>query len=282
MFQLKLITIFFALKNLFIPDIGEKKHSGFKSGKREFKIERISILPDSVLESSGLEIAKDGQSFWTNGDGGNKNQLYEFDQMGNVLSVLPLPGTKNIDWEELAKDDLGNIYVCDIGNNRNQRRDLTIYKLNVNSEFKVDTIHFTYPDQYAFPPEKKEMNFDCEAVFWYNSKLYLISKNRGKRMVKIYTLPDVAGDYVAELIDSIFIKNQITAGDISPDHKSVVLMSYGKVYYFKTVEGNTLKLVPYKTTRFNRSGESEAVVFLTNNELLITNEQRQIFKMKKK
>jgi hypothetical protein len=282
MIKFKILTLLFAIKNLFIPCHIEKKESGFKAKSGGYKIERVATLPDSVLESSGLEIAKEGQTFWTHGDSGNKNQLIEIDKKGTVISILPLPKASNKDWEELAKDDVGNIYVCDVGNNYNVRKDLRIFKVNVHDNNSIDTISFKFADQHFFPPGKEQMNFDCEAVFWYNKTLYLFSKNKGNKYVKIYTLPDKSGNYVASIADSIYLNSPVTAADINPDGSKVVLLTYSKMYLLNAQGVDTLKLKAGFVKRFNRSIQSEAIVFINNTDLLISNEQRQLFLMRKK
>jgi hypothetical protein len=282
MIKFKILTIIFAIKNLFIPCHIENKESGFRAKSGGYKIERVGVMPDSVLESSGLENATDDKTFWTHGDSGSKNQLFEVDEKGNVVSIFPLPGIKNKDWEELAKDDVGNIYVCDIGNNYNVRKDLRIYKINVHENNSIDTIHFKYADQSLFPPPEKQRNFDCEAVFWYKQNLYLFSKNRGEKYVKIYTLPDQGGRYEAVAKDSVYLNSWITSADISPDGSKVALLTYSKIYFFNAESSDELKLKASFVKRFNRSKQSEAILFKNNSDLLITNEQHQIYLMRKK
>lgn len=282
MIKFKILTLLFALKNLIVPCHIEKKESGFKAKRGGYKIERVGTLPDSVSESSGLEIANEGQTYWTHGDGGNKNQLFEINKEGKVISILPLPATQNKDWEELAKDDVGNIYVCDIGNNVNIRKDLRIYKVNTRNSNSIDTINFKFADQQLYPPARPQRNYDCEAAFWYNETLYLISKNRGDKYVKIYTLPDKGGSYVASIVDSIYLNSPITAADISPDGSKVVLLTYSKMYLLNAQGEDTLKLKAGFVKRFNRSIQSEGIVFINNTDLLISNEQRQLFLMRKK
>ena len=59
-----------------------------------------------------VATAKDS-TFWVHNDGGNKAELFEIDRKGKLLTTLPLPKAKNIDWEEITRDEKGNIYVGD-------------------------------------------------------------------------------------------------------------------------------------------------------------------------
>ena len=44
--------------------------------------------------------------------------------------MLPVPGVRQVDWESLAQDPQGVLYIGDCGNNNNDRRDLTIYRFD--------------------------------------------------------------------------------------------------------------------------------------------------------
>ena len=282
--MLKLYAILFAIKNFFAPCYLEKKVSGFHAERNGYRIEKVGRLPDSIPESSGLEIAEEGKNYWTLGDGGSKSQLYKVDATGKALDILNLAQLKNIDWEALAKDDKGNIYIGEFGNNRNVRKDLRIYKVNVGDNNRVDTISFCYPDQKAFPPEKQQLNFDCEGFFWYNDSLYLFSKNRGQKCTKFYKLPDKPGNHQAVLFDELFMNAQLTDADMSPDNKLLALLSYGKIYFLNVhINPNgTFKFTPWFCKIFNRSAQAEALVFINDTDLLVSNEEGQLFVVRKK
>ncbi len=116
-------------------------------------------------------------------DSGNDPILYRYDTATNAYSEFEMLNASNVDWEDLATDDLGNIYIGDFGNNNNRRRDLKIYKaVNPESvftnELSVETISYTYENQTQFPPANGQLYFDCEAMIWYKDSIYLFTKNR--------------------------------------------------------------------------------------------------------
>ncbi|HEY8400007.1 MAG TPA: hypothetical protein VIK89_02025 [Cytophagaceae bacterium] len=278
--MIKIFTILIALKNLVCPCNKMIRGEEFERAGRDYKIKRISRLAPEVNECSGLELAEEAGVFYANNDSGGKPELYKIDRNGNLIETISLNGIKNRDWEDLAKDDSGAIYIGDFGNNSNRRKDLKIYKVYNG---KIDSIMFSYPDQTEFPPSsKKNRNFDMEAFFWYNDSLYLFSKNWGDKKVKFYRLPDRPGSYKADLLGRVTLKNMITSADISPDGKQFVLLSYGKVYLFNNVRENGFAFQPYQCKRFARSGQAEAIVYINNEELLITNEGGKVFLMKKR
>jgi hypothetical protein len=261
----------------------EKQNEGFARGKNLYSISQTGQLPLSIGETSGLALSTHQPTFWTHNDGGNPTELYQINLKGEEINRLKLPKLTNTDWEDLAQDPQGNLYIADVGNNQNQRKDLTIYKLNPSQPDKYETIRLSYADQQAFPPAANELNFDCEATVWYKNKLYLFSKNRSKtnRFVKLYAVPDTEGSYVATVQDSVYSKSMVTAADISPDGKTLALLTYGKVLLFDVTEGLNFRKPTYCIKL--AKGQSEALVFVNNTDFVITNERkREIWQVTKK
>lgn len=254
----------------------EINQSGFRKGKKFYKISQIGKMDRIVNESSGLAKLTGKQTFWSHNDSGGKAELYEVDSTGNYISTLNIPKARNIDWEDLASDRQGNIFIGDFGNNRNNRKDLTIYKLSEKEPEKVKTIQFSYEDQNAFPPPDKERNFDCEAMFYHQDSLYLFSKNRGDKQVKLYVVPAAEGTYSARLKAKIYLKTMVTGADISPDEKKFAVLTYGKLFIFGINEGQINFSNPIFCLKTKRK-QTEAIVFLDNDRLLLTNEQGSIY-----
>ena len=195
-----------------------------------------------------------------------------------TLFLAPLP---NVDWEDLAQDPAGRLYIGDFGNNANQRRDLAIYRLTLRAGAPVvDTIAFRYPDQHAFPPPRGRRNFDCEAFYWHADTLHLFSKDRSLRQwTKHYVLPARPGRYVAVLRDSIRLNRPITAADISPDGRTVALLGYGGVFLFGNQPGRRLFDGPKRFRALPTTGQAEGLIFLTDSTLLVGNEKGRLYRL---
>lgn len=261
----------------------ERANEGFKRGKSLYKVSQLGQLPEHIRETSGLVLGKTSDTFWTHNDSGNPPELYEVTQKGEVISTLKLPHLKNTDWEDLAKDNQGNFYIADVGNNQNKRRDLQIYKVNQQAPQSSQTIRLKYADQKAYPPAPNERNFDCEALTWHQGMLYLFSKNRSEsnRFVKLYALPDKEGSYEVAPIDSVYSKAMVTAADISPDGNTLALLTYGKVLLFDISQGLNFQkpLLCIKIAK----GQAEALAFVTATDFVITNEGKgKMYLVKKK
>jgi len=256
----------------------DKRTNSFKKVRSHYKINKIGTLPSVANESSGIAKAGNG-SFWTHNDSGGKPELYEIDSTGKLLSIKVIPNSENTDWEDLTQDENGNVYVGDFGNNSNARRSLAVYKVpSAGSE--IEKITFNYADQKEFPPSKNNYNFDCEAFFHHRENLYLFSKNLSptNHFVRLYELSAQKGNYSIAPIDSIEIKTQVTSADISPDGKTFALLTYGKILIFGIDNGIINFKKPLGCFRFVRK-QAEALIFVNNTDMIVTNEQRQIFRI---
>lgn len=107
--------------------------------------------------------------------------IYEIDSTCKLLRQVFIKNANSIDWEDITQDPSGNMYIGDFGNNNINRKDLTIYKipnpsLIVEDTIIAESIHFTYLNQFDFPPANDQKNFDMEAMIWYRDSLHLFSK----------------------------------------------------------------------------------------------------------
>lgn len=271
----KLAWWLFAVKVSLCDCYSDRRKNGFGRGERVYQISEAGKLSPLLSELSGLARGQRKNTFWAHNDGGNPAELFEIEMSGKIVSKLELPQLKNIDWEDLAQDSDGNLYVADLGNNQNQRRDLQLHKFNPEKPQIVETIQVRYADQKMFPPLVNQRNFDCEAVAWHGGKLYLFSKNRSKtnHFVKMYSLPAQAGNYALSPQDSIYSRTMVTAADISPDGRTLALLTYGKVLLFDISAGVNFSK-PLRCLKTGH-GQTEAIAFINNQEFVFGNERKR-------
>ena len=276
----KLIGLLLFGYTLFCNCGTESAGYGFEKNKREYKVEAYARMPKALRESSGL-IAAPGGTFWTMPDGGNPSHLYHINAGGEVLDTLQLP-LPNTDWESLTKDPDGNIYIGDFGNNFHNRKNLRIFIIR-EDKLKIDTIHFTYPEQEEFPPsDRKDRNYDSEAFFWHNGRLHLFSKSYGDKIVRHYSLPDSAGSYELIYEEEKKLKGLVTGAALSPGGQQLALLSYGRIYLFNVNSDDGLLKSPYKCVSLVGRAQTEAITYLNNEDLLLTNEQGKLIYVYKK
>lgn len=251
-------------------------------------------LPEVLKEVSGMTRLPNGD-LWLLNDSRNPSDLFRLDPVsGQLLETRHLP-VQNFDWEDLASDPAGNLYIGDFGNNANRRRNLRIFRYNPVTG-ALDSIRFRYPDQQAFPPvHDQDWNFNCEAMVYFNDSLHLFSKNifKGNFITKHYVLPAFpGGEYMAELRDSIRLKNRVVTGAaLSRDGKTLALTGYiiGKrwgflpftrasILYFTRFEGSRFLQGKQRWKRLPKcmlARQFESVVQWDERSWLVANEGRK-------
>jgi WD40 repeat protein len=248
----------------------------------------VAKLPHNISESSGL-VQINNATIWTIEDHGNKDEIYQVDFEGKLLKELKVKNAKNEDWEDLAKDEDGNVYIADTGNNNSDRKDLVIYKIpnpDIEPGDKIDAekIEFSYADQKDFSPKKEELLYDCEAIFYHDKFLYLITKNRSRPFngeARVYKLPAQKGTYKAKFVGSFNTCDEpntcvVTSADISPDGTKVVLLGYGKLWVFTDFTWDNFTKGKMQTIELGATTQLESVSFKpnSNTSLLLSDEER--------
>ncbi|TDE13769.1 hypothetical protein [Dyadobacter psychrotolerans] len=273
----KVMYFWLAIKTVLATCDSDRKENGFKKVKSEYSISTVGKLPKIATESSGLAKGEKVNTFWTHNDSGGKPELYEIDPSGKLLSTKAIAGAENIDWEDLAREGDGTLYIGDFGNNDNNRQTLDIYKLPAGKS-SAEKITFNYAGQKTFPPAAAGMIYDCEAFFYSSKNLYLFSKKgfKSDEYVRLYRMPAEPGNYSLSPVDSIQIETQVTSADISPDGKTFALLTYGKVLLFAIENGKIDFKLPTGCFRIVKK-QAEALIFLNNSDMMLTNEQGQIF-----
>ena len=248
------------------------------------KIQKIARLPEIVTESSGLVFYNDTLLI-THNDSGDKPILYFVNFKGKLIHQVIVNNANNVDWEDITKDDKGNIYIADIGNNSNQRKDLRIYKiksqnlLNVNS-LKAEIIEVSYNEQTDFPPKDEALNFDAEGIAFHNDSLWIITKCRSipfEGNAYIYKFPAKSGKYNLKRKTHLFIgkdgftKDAVTSLDIYNDQ--LYILTYNRILIYKLIDN---KLEFDKQFYKKPYTQKEAITLKNKNEIYLTDESTKI------
>lgn len=107
---------------------------------------------------------------------------------GGRLRAIPVPGTTDVDWEDLAADDQGNLWIADIGDNACRRASITLYKVRepdpaASTAKLLGTYRFRWPD-----PDAGCRGRDAESLFLAGGLPYLISKTAFPAVYRATTL----------------------------------------------------------------------------------------------
>ncbi len=250
----------------------------------------LSLNPISHVEKkAGLEISglvkskRHGDVYWAINDSGNPPAIVPINTKGKVVSVsgqsISIPGVQNKDWEALAIDHSGNLYICDVGNNYSRRKELQIYTipephLNGDVSEKADLIRIRYPDQELVSPDR--LIYDCEAAFIFKKKLYLLTKRLFDASTTLYRLDRKEKNTVNNLtrVTSFPIEGYVTAADISDDEQILVVLTYKSLWIFYDFPGDDFFSGRKMKVGLKGAGQIESVVFTDNNKLLLVNETK--------
>ena len=254
---------------------------------------RLDFTP--IEESSGLVKSKKYPGiFWTHNDSGDSARIFAVTKKGKIIRPsqkidyqgISVHGARNMDWEDIAADRKGNLILGDFGNNRNDRRNLSIYIIpepDPQKEYAVKVkqrIRFNYPDQLEFP--SKRANFDAEAVFVAHDNIYLLTKHRSGKHTKLYRIDRHAKRRIQTLtlMDVFDIGGQVTAADVSFDGRRLIVLTYNAIWLFDQPDGSEHYFDGSISWSPIYAGQCEAACFVDERTILITNEERQVFEVK--
>ncbi len=240
-------------------------------------------LDATLNEISGLEQLNETTLVAIN-DSGNEAEIHLLDLNGKLLKTVLVKNATNVDWEDLARDD-HYLYIGDIGNNQNKRKDLCVYKVKINDilskkEVVAQKISFYYSDQKEFPPQKRMLNYDAEGMIVYKESIYIFSKNRTDPWTGIstvYTLPKQAGTYKAKKYSELYVGEQgwwqdaITGVDIY--NNQLYVLTYNRLFQLNIAD---LDRSPSYIYEFKRVTQKEAIVVLDKNTIYFADELKRV------
>jgi hypothetical protein len=231
-----------------------------------------------IKESSGVVASRRyADVFWTHNDGGGpkKQVLYAIDREGDTRGSFPVNGVTLHDWEDIAIDNAGHMYIGDIGNNDAKRDTLAVYEIDEpNPQAGAGSVSQKRAWKLKFP----EAPFDCESLFVWKDQGYVISKVFDKARAQIFRFPlkDTNEPLTLELVATTEIESPVTGADISADGRLLGLVAKNGAYVFR-IDGDVTRVInvnPHHTKLKNM--HIEGCCFVPEG-LLATSERRMIF-----
>lgn len=242
-------------------------------------------LPAELKEISGLEKFNDSILIAIN-DSGNAPLIFFIDLKGEIIKKTFVSNALNIDWEDLTLDDEGNLYIADVGNNDHLRNDLCILKLNAQQAYNSDSIsaekiYFTYTDQLDLSDNYVSQSHDCEAVFWFEDTLHLLTKITTKPKkdywhngTSDYRLSTTPGRYSVKSKTHYWtggdnrLKHQVTACDNL--NTTIAILTYGFVYFYQI---DSPRIVEREPIEFKRLTQKESLLYFSETKIFVAAEK---------
>ena len=264
------------------------------------KVTPVDIAPyakfnfDQINESSGLVKSRLWKNvYWTHNDSGDGPRIFPVTCDGKIImpkwskdwyAGVEIPDAVHVDWEDIAADNDGNLYIGAFGNNDNIRRDLAVYV--IKDPYPQETvrtgvfkkINFHYPEQTEFPPENN--NFDAEALFWARGKLYLLTKHRADKNTCLYRFDSTEAfkDNPLTKLAEFAIGGQVSGADCTADGTKLAVLTYKSVWLFET-SGDSDDYFHGKISFLPITMKQCEAVCIDNDTLIITNEDRNLYQI---
>lgn len=259
----------------------------------------------ALAEISGLAKSARGDFYWTHNDSGDSPRLFAIDVEGRPLWPAwrrlafaewqghAIANAAHFDWEAIALHE-GVLYIADVGNNGNARRDLGVYVVHEPDPLAVDKMRalrflpVRYPDQKAHP--SPVWHFDCESVFVDGGKLHFLTKHRQsgridrpERGVKLYRLDTDYTDRenVLTLVGRHDGVLWATDAALSADGDRLVVASPEALWMFERPAGHGDWLSGKAWKQPLEKGvvkQLEAIAWINAETLLLINEQRDVMR----
>lgn len=137
-------------------------------------------------ENSGL-VQRRGGGFWAIADSGSAPVLYAIDPKGSIVGSHRLKIPENIDWEDIASDRAGRLFIGDIGDNHARRDELNVVEVGFDRKgVPKAKAKARYRFRYPKAPASLVNNRDAESLVFLSGQLYLFTKRRGDTASVIY------------------------------------------------------------------------------------------------
>ena len=147
---------------------------------------RRAALP----EASGIAKSRRHPGiFWVHNDSGNPPVLFAIRRDGTIVREFRL-GVPNIDWEDIAADDQGHLYVGDIGNNGGLLPVRAVYRFDEPDPGKPAGEPLR-PSVSAFYGFSRANRFDAEGLVFEAStgSAVLVAKRLDGREAELFAIP---------------------------------------------------------------------------------------------
>lgn len=205
--------------------------------------------------------------------------LFAVDRRGRLVDTVRIPGAENTDWEDLEAADCPAgrcLYLGDVGDNAERRRDVVLYRMvepgpGDDPRARIDVFPVRFPDGPR----------DVEALFVLpGQRIHLVTKGRNHPVtVYRYPLPLRPGEEVT--LEEV---QRLTSGPAGlPDHvtgaaadsrgRTVVVRSYSDLRFYGVEEGRLRPLHGGALSlRTLREAQGEAVTFAPGGRLVLASE----------
>jgi hypothetical protein len=190
----------------------------------------------AIPEASGIVKSRRHPGiFWVHNDSGNAPLLFAVRSDGRIVRRFRL-AIPNLDWEDIATDDQGHLYLGDIGNNSGLLRVRTIYQLDEPDPSLPEDRDRDVPltavgtMTYALPPSNR---FDAEGLVYDRGTAIVVAKYLDGREAELFAVaghprpsPAAGASPVRSIGKLPGFTEPVTGADLSEDGTLLAVCSY--------------------------------------------------------
>ncbi len=246
-------------------------------------LERLGRLDHpAIREASGMVASRRHPGiFWVHNDSGNPPALFAVRRDGSLVREFSV-SVPNTDWEDIAADDRGHLYIGDIGNNDGRVPLRAVYQLDEPDPFrggeaalKVNTASY-----YRFPPGGR---FDAEGLVIRGGRALIVAKTFDGRPAEVFAVPfdppaPLFRPAVAERIGSLAgFRAPVTGASLTPDGRRLVVCSLASFGVYRLDDRG--EWLPVALRSF-RSGDQVEAVAWDGDDLVLAGEGRGVFRVR--
>jgi hypothetical protein len=245
-------------------------------------VERIGRLDHPpIREASGIVASRKHPGiFWVHNDSGNPPAIYAVKRDGRLVREFVV-GVANLDWEDIATDDAGHLFLGDIGNNEGRLPIRVIYRIDEPDPAKPakEPLPVTLSSYYRFPSRAER--FDAESLVIEKGRALIVAKTFDKRPAEIYAIPldppaSLLKPALPELVGTLpGFTEPVTGASLSDDGKWLAACSLEVTRVYERGAGGWKFL---GSVRYLAEG-IEAITW-DGRDLLIAGEGRGIYRIK--
>lgn len=207
-----------------------------------------------LTESSGLVASRLNPGvLWTHNDSGGAAELFCLRTDGSSCGRLTVTGAETVDWEDLAVGPGGGsseprfLHIGDIGDNTASRDSVVVYRVAeplVPADAGPDTVMVSEPAQ-ALRLTYPDGPVDAETLIVHPTTAAVTIVTKESDFARVFTAaaPDATAATTLAPVTTLEIgfanvrSRFVTAGDISPDGRRVVICTYAEGYEFTLPDG---------------------------------------------
>ena len=224
-----------------------------------------SVPPVFDVEVTAIGLAFEVQPVWSSSPAGDAALVCG----GTLLASDRVEGVANTDWEDLAAFDLDGkhyILVADTGDNGGLRRTLQLHAIEEPASLEDTVLRPAWSVSFRWPDGPR----DCEAAFVDATagKVLLVSKKRhppelfevplrppadstvvARRISKLAGVPQADARSLQDRPRTARLIGQVTAADLSPDGRTLAVLTYQDVLFYSRRKGENWPQVVARAPR---------------------------------